>query len=250
MGIVRMQSMVPILMYHQIDQPPPRGAYLRGATVHPRRFANQMLLLKRLGYQGMSLRNALPYIRGEKQAKVFVLTFDDGYKNVFDYARPILNTVGFTATNFIVSGLIGGRNEWMLDKGSLPAQLMTQDEIQQWHQEGHEIGSHTMDHCYLSQLSAKDQLQQVTQSKGDLEALIDDSVSSFCYPYGDLDERAIFAVKQAGYRCAVATHKGLALNDDNLYALPRVSIIRSNHIVRFYQKVATPLEHKRRTVYW
>jgi len=242
--------MVPILMYHQIDQPPARGAYLRGATVHPRRFANQMLLLKRLGYQGLSLRDALPYIRGEQQGKVFVLTFDDGYKNVFDYARPILNTLGFTATNFIVSGLIGGMNEWMFAKGSLPAQLMDQDEILQWHEQGHEIGSHTVDHCYLSELSAQEQLQQVSQSKADLEDLLGDTVSSFCYPYGDLDERAIFAVRQAGYRCAVATHKGLALDEDNLYALPRISIIRSNHIVRFYQKVATTLEHRRRTVFW
>lgn len=66
--------MVPILMYHQIGIPAARGAYLRGATVHPRRFANQMLLLKRLGYRGVSLKEGMPYIRGEKQGKVVVIT--------------------------------------------------------------------------------------------------------------------------------------------------------------------------------
>lgn len=242
--------MVPILMYHQIGLPPPRGAYLRGATVHPRRFANQMLLLKRLGYQGLSLRAGLPYIRGEKQGKVVIITFDDGYQNVFRYARPILNDLGFTATNFIVTELMGGINRWMLAKGSLKSPLMTAAEIRRWHAEGHEIGSHTLSHVYLSQEPPQEQRRQLYQSKEQLEALLGHPVISFCYPFGDLDAPAIEAVKAAGYQCAVGTHKGLARADDNLYALPRVSIIRSNHLLRFYQKALTRLEDKRRTVYW
>jgi len=242
--------MIPILMYHQIGQPAPRGAYLRGATVHPRRFASQMILLKRLGYQGLSLGEGLPYIRGEKQGKVFIITFDDGYQNVYLNARPILNQLGFTATNFIVTNLVGGINEWMLAKGSLEAQLMTADEILHWRGDGHEIGSHTVDHVYLSQLSRDEQLQQLQESKHYLEGLLGETVDSFCYPFGDIDDKAIQAVKDSGYRSAVATHKGLARTDDNIFALPRVSIIRSNHLLRFYQKAATKLEDRRRKIYW
>src|SRR5699024_9929038 len=151
--------------------PPPRGAYLRGATVHPRRFANQMLLLKRLGYQGVSLQQGLPYIRGEKKGKVVVITFDDGYQNVFQYARPILNELGFTATNFIVADLMGGINEWMLAKGSLVSPLMTAAQIQQWAAEGHEVGSHTLSHVYLSQEPPNEQYRQLEQSKLHLDVL-------------------------------------------------------------------------------
>src|SRR5690625_631711 len=242
--------MVPILMYHQLARPRRRGAYLRCAMVQPQRFANQMLLLKRLGYQGVSLQQGLPYIRCEKKGKVVVITFDDGYQNVFQYARPILNELGFTATNFIVADLMGGINEWMLAKGSLVSPLMTAAQIQQWAAVGHEVGSHTLSHVYLSQEPPKEQSRQLAQSKVQLEDLLGHSVVSFCYPFGDLDAAAIEAVKVAGYACAVGTHKGLARQEDNLYALPRVSIIRSNHLLRFYQKALTQLEHKRRKVYW
>ncbi len=242
--------MVPILMYHQIGIPAARGAYLRGATVHPRRFANQMLLLKRLGYRGVSLKEGMPYIRGEKQGKVVVITFDDGYENVFLNARPILNRLGFTATNFIVTDLVGKVNEWMLAKSKLPAQLMNKEQILQWHQEGLEIGSHTCQHVYLSQLPVSEQRQELLRSKEYLEDLLGVAVESFCYPFGDLDRQAIESVQEAGYSWAVATHKGLARPDDNIFALPRVSIIRSNHLLRFYQKTLTRLSDRSRSVYW
>lgn len=242
--------MVPILMYHQIGIPPARGSYLRGATVHPRRFANQMILLSRLGYRGVSLREGIPYIRGEKQGKVVILTFDDGYENVFENARPILKTLGFSATNFIVTDRVGDVNRWMLPKSKLPAQLMTDAQIRQWHNEGFEIGSHTCNHIYLSQANVKEQQDELGRSKDYLEQLLGVPVDSFCYPYGDIDAQAIDSVKQAGYQWAVATHKGLARADDNILALPRVSIIRSNHLLRFYQKALTKLSDKARTVYW
>lgn len=242
--------MIPILMYHQIGIPPQRGAYLRGATVHPRRFAHQMLLLKRLGYRGVSLSEGLPYIQEKKKDKVVVITFDDGYQNVYEYARPILNTLGFTATNFIVTSQIGGVNKWMLAKGSLKAPLMSAKEIKQWVADGHEIGSHTVNHVYMTQLSKQEQLSELQASKNALEQLLNQPITSFCYPFGDIDAAAIQAVQNCGYQCAVATHKGLARSDDNLFALPRISIIRSNHWLRFAQKALTHLEHRRRTIYW
>jgi len=60
---------IPILMYHQIDVPPPRGTPLRGLTVAPQSFARQMACLKLLGYQGLSMRDLMPYLQGEKKAR-------------------------------------------------------------------------------------------------------------------------------------------------------------------------------------
>ncbi len=65
--------------------------------VHPDRFRQQMAWLKRLGYRGLSVRDALPYIYGKKQGKVAVITFDDGFENVFRNALPVLQEFGFTA---------------------------------------------------------------------------------------------------------------------------------------------------------
>ena len=68
---------IPILMYHQIDVPPPRGTPLRGLVVSPGAFARQMWLLKALGYQGLSMRELEPYLKGERQGRVVGITFDE-----------------------------------------------------------------------------------------------------------------------------------------------------------------------------
>ena len=104
--------MIPILMYHQIAVPPPKGTRLRGSTVHPIRFARQMQWLKRLGYTGLSLAELEPYVLGQKTGRVVGITFDDGYQNVYDNALPVLKKLGFSSTNFIVSGEIAGQNTW------------------------------------------------------------------------------------------------------------------------------------------
>ncbi len=69
---------VPIFLYHQIDVPPQHRTPYRSMIVHPDRFRQQMAWLKRLGYRGLSVRDAIPYIYGGKQGKVAVITFDDG----------------------------------------------------------------------------------------------------------------------------------------------------------------------------
>src|SRR5690606_39848854 len=82
------QRMIPILMYHQVGQPGSKGAPYRGLTVHPADFRRQMTWLRRLGYRGLSMRDLMPYLRGEQQGKVVGITFDDGYRNV---ARSAFN---------------------------------------------------------------------------------------------------------------------------------------------------------------
>ena len=58
---------IPILMYHQIDQPADRGTQYRSLTVHPKSFARQMRWMHRLGYQGLSMRELEPYLKVERE---------------------------------------------------------------------------------------------------------------------------------------------------------------------------------------
>src|SRR5690625_7329329 len=133
--------MIPILMYHQIDIPAATGTPFRSLTVHPKRFTSQMRWLKRLGYTGLSMRDLMPYVRGEKQGKVIGLTFDDGYHNGFQNALPVLNELGLTATKYIVSNHLGGTNLWDADNGVPSRTLRSADERTQWPEDGHETGS-------------------------------------------------------------------------------------------------------------
>ena len=60
---------IPILMYHQIGEPNPKGTPFRGLTVHPSDFTRQMRWMRRLGYRGLSMRDVMPYVRGERQGR-------------------------------------------------------------------------------------------------------------------------------------------------------------------------------------
>ncbi len=238
--------MIPILMYHQIAVPPPKGTRLRGSTVHPKRFAQQMRWLKRLGYTGLSLQELVPYLAGEKTGKVVGVTFDDGYQNVYDNALPVLTELGFSSTNFIVSGELDGENTWAQHTGSPKAKLMCADGLRHWVQSGQEIGSHTVSHVRLAQVDPEQARLQIQQSKQDLEQLLQQEITSFAYPYGSYNSQAQALVAAAGYRQAVTTERGLAQANDSVHALPRVTILRSTHLIHFLRKVLTGYENTKR----
>jgi hypothetical protein len=79
---------IPILTYHQIADAPAKGVPFRSLYVSANRFRQQLGMLKALGYQGLSMRDLMPYLRGEKQGKVVGITLDDGYLNNHDAAMP------------------------------------------------------------------------------------------------------------------------------------------------------------------
>lgn len=227
---------VPILMYHQIATPPSYKTPYRSMTVHPKRFLGQMNWLKRMGYRGVSLCEAMPYIRGEKFGKVAAITFDDSFQNVFDTALPILNSFGFTATNFVVSNEIGGHNRWDQSIGVPPSPCMDLEQLRKWINYGHEIGSHTADHIWLTKVSAQEALIQIKNSKEQLESLLNVSINGFCYPYGNVNADVTEMVALAGYSYATTTAKGKATSMDSVLLLPRVTVRRNDTWMHFFKK--------------
>lgn len=242
-----MHRMIPVLMYHQIGIPAARGTRYRSLTVHPRDFARQMAWMSRLGYQGLSMRDLMPYLRGDALGKVFGITFDDGYRNVFANALPVLNHLGFTSTNYFVVHQLNGSNVWDNEKGVPPSALMSIDEVHKWAAAGQEVGSHSLDHVHLTEVSPEVASQQIVQSKAELEALLDDEVGAFCYPYGSESPHIREMTRIAGYVNATTTVRGLARENDDLFGLPRVTVARSTNIFRFLQKCLTRLEDRRRS---
>lgn len=238
--------MIPILMYHQIGRPAPRGSPYRALTVHPADFRRQMVWMRRLGYSGLAVRDLVPYLRGERQGKVFGITFDDGYRNVYQNAMPVLDELRFTATNYFVARQLGGSNVWDAQKGIAPSALMSADEMRAWNLAGHEVGCHTLDHVHLSELSPELAEYQIVQAKRELEEALGAPVTAFCYPYGNETPAIRAMVQRAGYCNATTTVRGLARRSDDLYGIPRVPISRSTHILRFMQKCLTRLEDRRR----
>ncbi len=238
--------MIPILMYHQVGQPAAKGSPYRGLTVHPADFKRQMAWMRRLGYRGLAMRDLAPYLKGERRGKVFGITFDDGYRNVYQNALPVLVEQGFTATNYFVARQLGGGNTWDYEKGVPHSDLMSLDEMRGWAAQGQEVGSHTLDHVHLTQISPEIAAYQIAQSRQELGQLLGAEVTAFCYPYGDESPRMRALVREAGYANATTTQGGLARPSDDIFGLPRVTVARSTNIFRFLQKCLTRLEDKRR----
>lgn len=232
-------SAIPILLYHSIDVPPARDKPFRSLTVHPDRFRSQMHWLKRLGYQGLSMRDARPYLEGQKQGKVAIITFDDGFLNVYQHAMPILNELGFTATNYFVASQIGGRNEWDIPHGAVEIPCMNIEQLRDWAAHGHEVGTHTLDHIYLPGAEAAEAERQIAQSKTVIEAALGAEITNFCYPYGGETQAIRTMVKKAGYINATTTKRGRARTGDDPFGLPRRFIRRTDNWLLFLKKLFT-----------
>jgi peptidoglycan/xylan/chitin deacetylase (PgdA/CDA1 family) len=241
-----MQQQIPILMYHQIDQPPPSGTPLRGMVVSPSSFARQMKLIKLLGYKGLSMSELTPYLKGHLEGKVVGITFDDGYRNNLKYALPILKSAGFSATVYVVSHAIGRTNAWDAPLGIKMKRLMNQKELGTWIKAGMDVGAHSRDHVDLTRCHADAAYDQIVGCRQDLEDALDTEVLHFCYPYGRYLPEHKKIVRAAGYQSATTVQRGRAGSGDSMYALPRVLVAQSTNLLHMLLKLKTRYEDMHR----
>lgn len=237
-------SVVPILMYHNVAEPP-AGAGWPVLYVRPATFRAQVAVLRALGYRLVTMSEALPVLRGERRERVAVLTFDDAYVDVFENALPVLLAAGGRATTYAVSGALGGFNSWDERKIGVRKPVMTPEQLREWRRLGMEVGAHTRSHASLPALADAELLSEVAGSRADLEDVLGEPVRQFCYPYGDLDERTVSVVANAGYAAATTTRRGRARTGDDPLRLPRVPVKRQLPIALFPFRVLTSYEDHR-----
>ncbi|PMQ05445.1 hypothetical protein DyAD56_08950 [Dyella sp. AD56] len=238
---------IPILMYHNIAEVPEGINVYRSLYVSPGAFARQMALLRMLGYRGVSMSDAMPYLQGGKEGKIVVITLDDGYVDNLEWAMATLRRYGFTATCYAVSGYIGQYNAWDNEKLGVRKPLMSADELRAWHAGGMEVGAHSRTHVRLSRCSDQQQREEIHGCKAELEDRLGLGITQFCYPYGDYDERAVHATREAGYVAATTTDRGRATGgvSTDLWRLPRIQVARHHLLPQVAAKVLTRYEDKR-----
>ena len=241
-----MKRTIPILMYHQVDTPPPSGTPMRGLVVSPRSFARQMAMLRLMGYQGVSMRDLEPWLRGERHDRVVGITFDDGYRNNLLQALPVLRRNRFTATCYAVSSASGDWNTWDAAQGVPRAALMDKSDFKQWLAAGMDVGAHTRRHLDLTTIDDTTALDEIAGSKKELESALDTEVRHFCYPYGHFNDAHRAMVASAGYVSATTVRRGRAWPGDDVFALPRVLVSQSNHLGHFLAKLTTGYEDRHR----
>ncbi len=218
--------MVPVLLYHKIDHPTP-DVKIRGAFTSPRRFAKQMSYLKKQGFTFYTASELVKHYRehGEFPTKGVSITFDDGWKDNFIHAFPVMRGLGIKATIFLVPAMIGKTSDQVTAEGEGPREHLTAENIVEMSRHGIEFGSHSLTHLLLNKASAEEINREVTESKKQIEELVQKSCDVFAYPAGFFTGEAKKTVSDAGYIAAFTTVYGDA-NDADLFELNRVEILR------------------------
>lgn len=169
---------VPILMYHHISNIVPTDILAHSLTVDTKNFVQQLDYLQKHHYHTITfnqLFNTL-YYKAPLPQNPIILTFDDGYTDAYTWALPELKKHGFSATFFIISGVIG----W---KG-----YMGQNQLKSLLSNGMQIGSHTVHHVDMGQLvnfDPKLAQKELVDSKAKLEKELGGVIQEFCYPSGE-----------------------------------------------------------------
>ncbi len=206
----------PVLTYHKLG-PRPGPVRLKGLYLSRRLFARQIKELRAAGFTNGTLETCA----GPRVDKRIVITFDDGYEGVLQHALKPLAEARFTAVQFLVVRLLGKDNEWDMALGEAPEPIMDAAQVRDWLAAGHEIGSHTLTHPFLTQLSPGQAREEITASRKKLEDLFGRKIEHFCYPFGDWNEAVRDLVQEAGYRTACTVQAGVNTATDSSFSLKR-----------------------------
>ena len=201
-----------ILMYHHVCPPdlvPARQAPAEGwqYNIAPDLFRNQLQIIQQRGWRFVSLAD---YSSGlldgtTRQRRLAAITFDDGWRDNWDFAVPVLAELKLPATIFVVSSDISGIST---------DRRMTDNQLRQLAGHGIVVGAHSRTHPRLTSLNAAELRSEVQGSRRELQDLTGTDVPFFAYPGGRFNRSVVDVVQAAGYTAACSIF-GLACNDQS-----------------------------------
>jgi len=224
---------VPILMYHQVEDISKYvnlGEY-RKLFVDPGEFAGQLDWLKENNYSTITMEELFDHwFEGAPvRENPVVLTFDDGYRNMYAKVLPELVKRNMVATFFVCPGSFESERH------------LSPEMIVEMHEQGMEIGSHSISHRDLRDMSGAQLEEEVFGSKQALEKLTGSEVQFFAYPFGAYNHEVLRMIVQAGYRGAVTVAEGLAHINQGRLVLRRVMIEYDDCLEQFAGKITGAL---------
>lgn len=206
---------VPILKYNRIAAYCPQTPLI---CVSPEIFQKQMDFISRYGYKVISLKELVNAL-SKKQTlphNAVVITFDDGYEDIYRNAFAVLKKNRFPATVFVITDFVGKEK------------FLSWEQLRQMQGQGIDIASHTKTHSYLPDTVDEQRLwNEIFESKKELENQIDRPINLFSYPTGGYNYKIIDFVRRAGYIAACTTNRGRYHLNPDIYALRRIKM--TNH---------------------
>ena len=225
---------VPVLTYHHV-----RDVLLVADrsdiefSVAPSSLEEQLLYLHDKGFQTLSLSDLAASFENREPLppKSVILTFDDGFRDFYTNAFPLLKKYNMRAVSFYVVGY-----------SNFPG-YMDQQMLREIHDSGLvDVQSHSMNHLVLTKLTPEEQRREIFDSKRILEEVLGKRINYFAYPYGDFDQNIINLVREAGYKLSFGTLPGDVLRKSDYLSLPRLAVTGFDDLVRFKNKLGLKTE--------
>jgi len=234
---------VKVLMYHQVSD---RVDICKKfwICVHTTTFEEHLVLLKKKGYVSITFKDHLLALQGKKELppKSVIITFD-GYEDVYTHAYPLLKKHGMKAVIFVLGNRKIKTNIWDEYLNYPVFNLLNDDQIREMHENGIEIGTHSVNHKNLTDLSDGLLWNEIYESKQRVEDLISSSVITFSYPYGAINDYVKEKVKEAEYHYACSVSKGKPFNINNPFEIVRIPILNITNNLFMKLRLMTPFEY-------
>ena len=204
------QVVAPILLYHHVRGESSNTRY----TVSIPDFRAQMQTLYDHGYTAITMDMLLDALidGGDLPPKPIVITFDDGHQNVYDNAFPIMQTFNFPGVFYIVANRINDLQNFV-----------NVDELKTMINAGWEIGGHSYTHPDLTRNRGNIDYE-VGLSRIDLQNALGVEISSFAYPFGEMDSFVVQKVYEHSYRAGIGLGHSITHTMNNLNYLHRIEI--------------------------
>jgi len=215
---------VPMLMYHAIDEKPANAPFPDLYVSGPE-FAAQLNYLSKNGYHAVTMQQVYDFWQGKGTlpTKPIVLTFDDGFTGQFEIATPLLKSIDWPATLFLIVGRSKPRMRAVVVRTMIA--------------NGWELGSHSITHEELTGESAKAMKDDVARSRTLLSKQFHVPVNFFCYPSGKFNDQVVAEVVNAGYLLATTTLPGYAKPSEP-FRLRRIRVSGGESIKAFAASLA------------
>lgn len=220
---------IPVLMYHNVVDKDILKHYTKKEYqkifISTDKFEQQMKFIKTNNYKTLTLDEFYDFVQGNKNLpqKCVLITFDDGRKNLYVKAYPILKKYNLNAVSFIITSKISKQSE---EYNPLKWQYLSESELEKG-KDVFEYASHTHDMHKRSKNTQKPYLK--IKSEKEIKEDIQKSLKYvdnpyFAYPYGSYTNNIKKILQEAGIKAAFTTKKGKVSINDSLYDLKRYGI--------------------------
>ena len=229
-GVYSWTLKVPVLMYHYISIPPKDAdKYRADLSIAPDAFREQMTYLADNGFETVDLYDLSLAITGKRDLpeKPVIITMDDGYRDNFENAFPILQEFGLSATFFIVTQPIDDGNEI----------YMTWEMVEEMANAGMRIEPHSKTHADLSAREREYIVYEVLGSMETIAGHTGERPRFFCYPGGRYNDTTLEVVQELGFWGAVTTAAGEWHSYNDRYEWSRLRMRNTTTLPEFIDLV-------------